>query len=391
MKVKVKQADIMALACHHRRKIKIPRVQVIGSSGKTTTKEMIGAVLRQKYNTLLTRGNHNAPTGVARTLLQLRKHHEAAVLEVGMKSFGIMRQSTRMIRPTIGVVTSIHEAHRARFAFIQGIIRAKAEMLEYLAQDGTLIINGYDKYSSKYPYRRFKGKVVRFGFSPDCDIWASDVKRKGLTTRFIIHTREYWFPCMINIIGRYNVGNALAAAAVGLELGLKPEEISRGLASFYPVRSRLRVFQRNDGATIIDDNYNANPESTRLLVEELISLAEKQQVLLVLGDMERPSRDIEKYARRVHRQIGRQLAQGNFTHVLAVGLWAKEYLNGAIEAGFPREKITYYRTVQAAEKHFKSLLTPETIAVLKASPYTRLRQLRIKTIGLSAAQEQNVP
>lgn len=386
MEVKARQADIMALAYSHRRKYNIPRVQVIGSSGKTTTKEMIGAVLRQKYNPLLTRGNSNTPLGVAKTLLRLGKFHDAAVLEVGMKGFGIMRLSTRMVRPTIGVVTSIHEAHRARFASMQGIIRAKAEMLEYLDKDGTLIINGYDKYSRKYPYRGFKGKVIRFGFFQDCDIWASDLKRKGLSTHFIVHTRGYQFPCTINIIGRYNVGNALAAAAVGLELGLEPEEISRGLASFSPVRSRLKVHQRSDGAIIIDDNYNANPESTRLLVEELISLAEEYPVLLVLGDMERPSRDIEKYARRVHRQIGRQLAQGNFAHVLAVGLWAREYLNGAIEAGFPREKITYYRTVQAAEKHFKNLLAPDTIAVLKASPYTRLRQLRIKTIGLQAVQ-----
>ena len=153
------------------------------------------------------------------------------------------------------------------------------------------------------------------------------------------------------------------------------------MASFSPVRGRLKVYQRSDGAIIIDDNFNANPESTSLLIEELIQMADEYPVVLVIGDMERPSREVEKYARRVHFQIGKQIADGDFTHVLAIGFWAREYLRGAVQAGFPREKITYYRTVQAAEKHFKRLLTPETVAVLKASPYTRLRSLRIKTVG----------
>ncbi len=354
---------------------------MIGSSGKSTAKEMIGAVLRQRYKTLVGSKNHNTIPGIARNLCLLNSTHEVAVLESGMKSPGIIRTAAKMIRPHIGVVTSIHEAHRIRLGSLRNIIKAKAEMLQYLDKDGTLIINGYDRYCRQYPYHRFKGKVIRFGFTDDCDIWASDIKREGLVTHFMVHCGEIQFPCTINIIGRFNVGNALAAAAVGLQLGLSPEEISRGLANFTPIPGRLKVYPLSDGAALICDNYNANPESTRLLVEELIELAEEYPVVLVLGDMERPSRNIERYARKVHRQIGEKLARGNFVHVLAVGFWAKEYLKGAVEAGFPPERITYYRTVRAAEKHFQRLLMPGTIAVLKASIYTKLRILRINTIG----------
>lgn len=368
------------LAGRHARGFKIPRIQVIGSAGKTTTKEMIGAVLSQKYEVLIGRTNRNSPRGVAQNLRRLKKTHDVAVLEAGMKSFGIMRMSTRMIRPTIAVVTSIQRAHRARFSSMGSIIKAKAEMLQYLSKNGTLIVNDYEKYSRKFPLHKYKGKVIRFGFSDQCDIWASDIVRKGFTTHFLVHIGSQQFPCTINIIGKYNVGNALAAAAVGLELGLSAEEISRGLANFSPIWGRLKVYRLRNGATIIDDSFNANPDSTRMLTKELIEMCKEYRVVLVIGDMERPSLKVGKYARQVHYQIGQQIARGNFAHVLTVGFWAKEYARGAVQAGFPPDRICHYKTVQAAVRIFEEMLTPETIAVLKASPYVPLKKLRLNMI-----------
>jgi UDP-N-acetylmuramoyl-tripeptide--D-alanyl-D-alanine ligase len=378
--IEVKNLDFayMALAKFYRGQFSIPRIQVIGSSGKTTTTKMIGSVLNEKFHTLTTLQNQNSPLGVANNLFRLNATHQAVVLETGMKAPGIIRMSASLIRPDIGVVTSIHSAHLARFGSIRKIIAAKSELLELLSKDGTLIINWNDANCRRYLTPRFKGKIVRFGFSEQCDLWASDIQRQGLRTHFIVHTGELTFPCAINIIGKYNVGNALAAIAVGLEMGMQPKEITLGLERFEPIDGRLKVYHRSDGAVIIDDTFNANPDSTRFLIDELIVMAREHPVVLVIGDMERPSRDIEKYARRVHYNIGRQLAQGDFIHVLAIGLWAREYKRGAIQAGFPRDKINYYRTVGVAEASFIKFLTPGTNVVLKASPYTNLKILRLK-------------
>jgi UDP-N-acetylmuramoyl-tripeptide--D-alanyl-D-alanine ligase len=378
VKVKNLKYAYMALARFYSKQFSIPHIQITGSTGKTTTRDMIGAILRENFRTLTTRGNLNSPMGVAENLFRLQTTHRAAVLEASMKARGVIKMSSRLIKPDIGVVTSIQRAHIAKFGSIRKIIAAKSEILEYLSESGTLIINWNDTNCHKYPIHRFRGKVVRFGFSEECDLWASDIERQTFHTHFIVHTKELTFPCVINIIGKYNVGNALAAIAVGLEMGMEPEEITKGLNRFKPTNGRLKVYRRKDGAVIIDDNYKANPDSTRLLVDELIIMAREQSVVLVIGDMERPSRTIRRYARRVHYNIGQQIAKGEFSHVLAVGLWAEQYYRGAINAGYPRKRISYRRTVHSARARLRKLLKPGTVVVLKASPYTPLGTLRTK-------------
>ena len=366
------------LATFYRAQFHIPLVQVIGSSGKTTTKEMIGSVLNENFPTLTSVQNMNSPNGVANCLFNLNNTHRAAVVETGMKAAGIIRISSRMTRPDIGVITSIHSAHLTRLGSIANIIDAKSEILEYLSPQGCLIINWDDPNCRRFPYQKYPGKLLRLGFSEQCDLWASNIRRHKFSTDFTAHTRKLRFNCRINILGRYNVSNALAAIAVGIKLGLTPDVISQGLENFQAVGGRLKVYYQNDGSIIIDDHFNANPDSTRLLVDELIIMAREQPVALVIGDMERPSPDIESYARRVHFKIGRQLAQGEFEHILAIGRWAWEYVRGAVQAGFPPDKISYFKTVQAAENSFVNLLNPGTTVVLKASPYTPLKDLLIE-------------
>jgi UDP-N-acetylmuramoyl-tripeptide--D-alanyl-D-alanine ligase len=369
------------LARYYNRQFSIPRIQVVGSSGKTTTKEMIGSVLKIKFHTLVGLENVNAVPGVARNIFRLNKNHQAAVLEAGMKAPGIITICSRLIMPTIGVITSINSSHLVRMGSIKNTIAAKAEILRFIPKSGLLIVNWDDANCRKLPLHRCKGEIIRYGFSEQCDIWASDIEQHEFSTTFMVHAGKLLFPCSISIIGKYNVGNALAAVAAGLKMGLEPQEIAQGLQYFKPVSRRLKVHRTNNGVIIIDDNFNANPDSTRMLIDELIVMARTQPFVLVIGDMEQPSPSIAKYARRVHFKIGKQIAQGNFTHVLAVGLWAREYVRGAIQNGFPEDKITYHRTVQGAENDFKKLLTPGTTVVLKASPYIQLYKLRIKALS----------
>lgn len=367
-----------ALAKFYSRLFLIPRIQVVGSSGKTTTKEMIGTMLKEKFITLVGRGNDNLSPGVARNLFRLRENHEAAVLETGMLESGHIRYAGKLINPTIGVVTSIHRAHVIRFGSMTKIVESKAELLDVLSPNGTLIINGEDIYCQQYPTQRFSGRIIRFGFSDNYDIWASDLQSDGFQTHFTVNYGNVQFPCVINIIGRYNVSNALAAIAVGLEMGMTPKEIEKGLARFIPVKGRLKLYKDKNGTLLIDDNFNANPDSTSLLIDELIAMAATRSIVLVIGDLERPIKSIHKYARKVHFKIGQQLAHGSFTHVMAIGIWARQYYQGAIKAGFPRDKISYYRTVNEARRRFKRLAVPGTLVVLKASTYTKLRRLRTR-------------
>lgn len=364
-----------ALARAYRRQLNIPFIQVIGSAGKTTTKEMIGAVLQESLNPLVGLQNDNLPNGVARNILRVRDNHRAAVLEAGTLGPGIMRTSTRMIKPDIAVVTSIQRAHVMRMGSMQKIINAKGEIFEYLAENGTLILNGEDANIDKLPLNQFQGSILSYGFSSKHDIWASDITREGFKTYFTANTEDFQISCMINIIGQYNVGNALAAILVALQLGLTPDQISRGLAGFRPVENRLKIHSGKNGIIFIDDNFNANPDSTGLLIEEVGSLCESYPLVLVLGDMERPSESVRKYARQVHFAVGQQLAGKNIKHVLAIGKWAREYLRGAAAAGFPPDRIEHYPTVAAARKRFRKLLAPGTVVVLKASVYTPVRRL----------------
>lgn len=365
----------IALAEIYRAKFDIPFVQVIGSAGKTTTKDMIGSVLNAGMPALVGYKNYNTAYGAAANILNLREYHKAAVLEAGMKSFGYMRYCSSIIRPNIAVLTSIQRAHYVMMGSLENIIEAKAEILEYLDENGVLILNGEDVNCSRFPIEKYKGRVLRYGFSDRFDLWASHIHCKDFKTYFTVNGRGKPFDCMIHTVGKYNVGNALAAVLVGLELNMKPKDIRRGLAGFRPMARRLKVYPGPADTILVDDNFNANPDSMKLLLEEIPKFAENRPVMLVMGDVERSDDAIENYAEPVHFALGKQMAQTNFNRLIAIGKWAKEYVNGAASEGVPPTKMAYFETVEQAEDYFKSSIIPGSVIVFKASVYVTVRDL----------------
>lgn len=359
----------------YRSQFDIPFIEVIGSSGKTTTKEMIGAVLNEKMPTLVSLKNYNAPLGVAYNIFCLREKHKAAVLEVGMKGPGIMEYSSRIVKPDIAVVTSIHRAHLARMGSIENIINSKAEILKCLSENGTLIINGEDENCNKFPLKNFKGEVLRFGFSDKFDIYATDIKCINFKMNFTAVGKGFKETFVIDTVGIYNVSNALAAILVGLKLGLYPQEISRGLSKFKTLKGRLKFYKGINDTVIIDDNFNANPDSTKLLIDEIPHFAESRPVVLVLGDMENPDDSIGKYALEVHSMIGEQLAQIKLGYLAAIGKWAKAYADVAVRCGFPKEKAVYHSSIEEAKRYFLNYVIPGSVIIFKASVYTDFREL----------------
>lgn len=365
----------IALAEIYRTKFDIPFVQVIGSAGKTTTKDMVGAVLNAGMQALVGYKNYNTAYGAASNILNLREGHRAAVLEAGMKSLGYMRYCSGIIKPNIAVLTSIQRAHYVSMGSLENIIEAKAEILDYLDENGVLIVNGEDGNCSKFPVQKYKGRVLRYGFSDKYALWASHIVCRDFKTYFTVNGRGKPFDCIIHTVGKYNVGNALAAILVGLELNMKPEDIRRGLADFRPMARRLKIYHGPLNTILVDDNFNANPDSMKLLLDEIPIFAENRPVVLVMGDVERPDDAIANYAVPIHFSLGKQMARTNFNKLIAIGKWAREYVNGAESEGVPRTKMAYYESVEQAKEYFQSSIIPGSVIVFKASVYVTVRDL----------------
>lgn len=371
----------IGLAKIYRTKFDIPIVQVIGSAGKTTTKDMIGAILSYKMPALVGYANYNTAFGAASNILSLRDYHKAGVLEAGTQSKGYMGLTTNMIKPRIAVLTSIQRAHFVTFGSIEKIIEAKSEIFDFLDENGVFIYNGDDPNSSRFPVDRFRGRVLKYGFSDKNDLWATDITYKDFKTFFNIRGKGMQTECVINTVGEYNVANALAAFLVGLEFKMAPKDICRGLAEFEPMARRLKIIEGPYHTTLVDDNFNANPDSTKLLLKDIPKFAGNRPVMLVMGDVERPDDNIQKYAREVHLAIGHQIAEINFDKLIAIGKWAEEYVKGAVEKGVPPSKTAYFETVEQAEKYFKSSVIPESVIIFKASVYVQVRNL-IKSLDI---------
>lgn len=346
----------------------IPIVQVIGSSGKTTTKEMLGSILRYNMPTAVGADNLNTSMGIAGHISFLRNYHRAAVYEAGMNGPGVMRLSTSIINPTIGIITSIHRAHLFKFGgSIDTIIAAKSEMLEYLAEGGYLIINGEDENCKKVPVDSYNGNVLTFGFSDKCDIWASNIETDNFRTKFTANTKNMHIRCTINTIGKYNVANALAAIMAATIIGVKGEKIVKGLSTFTPYTSRLEMSKGIFNTTVINDNFNANPDSTRMLIEEIPDICKGRPTIMVIGDMENPNDDNRIYARKVHFEIGELVGRLKVQYLFAIGKWAGQYANGALSSGMDYGKVFYFKNVEQAKDEIMKSIIPNSVIIFKSS------------------------
>ncbi len=315
------QAALRTLAAYYRARFDIPVVGVTGSVGKTTAKEMIAAVLSARFSTLKTEKNFNNELGVPLTLFRLREEHEAAVVEMGISGFGEMTRLAAMVRPTVAVYTLIGDAHLEFLGDRAGVLRAKAEMISGVAEDGVVIANGDDELLRSHDFGR---RTVRFGFGESCDVRAESVENDGLSgMSCVIRAGERRIPVRIPSFGRHLVYAALMGAAVGIELGLTDAEIARGVARFETVGSRGRVLECG-GMTILDDCYNANPTSTTTSLDSLAMLPGRH--VAILGDM----LELGPTSPELHRSVGEHAARTGAL-VIACGPMAEYIAAGAGE------------------------------------------------------------
>ena len=360
------------LATHHRSRFDIPVVAVTGSNGKTTTKEMVASVMAHRWRVLKTEGNLNNRIGVPQTLFRLNRWHEGAVIEMGVDRVGQTIRLCEMTRPTIGIITNIGPDHLEFFGSMEGSAQSKAELLDLLPTDGTAVLNIDDPYYD-YLASRATCRVVSFGFSSKADVRATEVKsdgRNGTIFRLLLPGKVRHTIVHIHVQGEHNVTNALAAAAVGSVLGLPGGSIAQGLSGFRPAAMRSQVFV-NQGITVINDCYNANPASMKAAVQLLAQRGAGRTTIAVLGDMLELGSD----AVQLHEDVGGFVAQRGIDRLIACGELGRSIATGAERAGLDRTKIVLVQDGIAAAAAVKGAVKPGDVVLVKASRGMKLEQV----------------
>ena len=344
---------LKALASWYRDKFDLPVVQVTGSAGKTTTKEMIASVLSQRYNTLRTEGNFNNDIGAPLTLLRLMPEHQAAVIETGMNHFGEIRYLGEMVRPDIAVITNVGDAHIENLGNTrQGILRAKCEIFENLTPEGIAVLNGDDELLNTVTLPQ---TILRCGVGDGCDVRVTDIDDRGLEGVACTVTIEgEHYRLTTSAPGRYMIYPMAMAAAIGRRLGLTGEEIAAGVAAYTTVGSRMHLIRLPGERLVIDDCYNANPQS---MAEGLRMLAASpaQHRVAVLGDMG----ELGQLTAQAHRDMGALTRRLGLTAV-AVG----EKMHALTETD---PQAQWFATVEEAMPAIRQLFTPGTAVLVKAS------------------------
>lgn len=299
---------------------------ITGSNGKTTTKEMSAAIVSLKFPTLKNSGNFNNLVGLPLTLLGLDDTYAAAVVELGMNDFGEIKRLSEIARPDIGVITNIGRAHLEKLGGIDGVARAKGELVEGFDEDRTFVVNLDDPRVEKIA-SGVRCRKLTYGIkSGSADITARGIEQSGFSCiEFTMRAPGMEFPVRLKGIGLHNVMNALSAAGIGLSFGCGPEEIKEGLEGFTPGKMRLEILQSPAGFGIINDTYNANPDSLRSAIDEVVRLRGSGRSVVVVGDM----LELGDASEAEHRALGEYLSASGVDLVIAYGKYGRALLEGA--------------------------------------------------------------
>jgi UDP-N-acetylmuramoyl-tripeptide--D-alanyl-D-alanine ligase len=336
----------------HREKYHIPVVGITGSNGKTTTKEMLASIMKQKGPVLKNEGNLNNHIGVPLTLLKLEARHRAAVIEMGMSAAGEIDLLSRLVSPDVGIITNVGPAHLEFLGSLDMVAEAKAEMLGNLKSDGTAVFNADDRYFETLR-KKWNGRVISFGIDSRAAVSASDIRQDKDFTDFTLTADGSKIKVRLRTVGRHNVYNALAAAAAAIAAGMSLDAVKSGLDDFAPVamRSELKLIH---GRTVLADCYNANPGSVQAALETLISLRTGMQSIAVLGDM----LELGNATDEAHKEIGRTAARLGVNVLITLGALSKYMLEGAAEAGMPKSRLfaagSHAEAAELLRKHSKN-------------------------------------
>jgi len=343
-----------------------PLIGVTGSTGKTTTKEAIAHVLGTRLRVLKSEGNFNNHFGLPLMLLKLEPEHDVAVVEMGMSHAGEIRALAKIAQPEIGVVTNVAPVHLEFFDSLSGIARAKYELIESLPSSGTAVLNADDEYVAQFG-RGFKGRVMTYGMrAAGADVRAENVQSQGVEgSTFDVVTTGGREPVRLPLVGEHNIGNALAAVAVGLARGMTLAESAAALATLTPGDKRGQVLKLGN-ITVINDCYNSNPKALHAMVDALAAMNAGRRIV-VAGEM----LELGPAGEEMHRAAGAHIAGQKMDVLLGVRGLAQAMVEGAGRAGMRAEFVA---TPEEAGEWLARETRAGDVVLLKASRGVKLEK-----------------
>ena len=357
------------IAAGYRQMTGVKVVGITGSVGKTTTKEMTASVLEAVYHTAKTEGNHNNNLGLPMTIMDMPENTEVAVLEMGMNHSGEMEYLSDIARPDLAIITTIGTMHIEHLGTREGILQAKLEIMRGMPDDGAGVFNGDEPLLWNI---RAIGKHKKYYYGIEnhaCDVTATDIVELDDGVRFVVHGFGQQFELFVPMLGRHAVYNALAATTVGLLLGVKPEQIQARFSSFHNTGMRQKIYVKN-GVTIIEDCYNAGPESTEAALDVLAGIKTDGRRIAVLGDM----LELGNRSAAEHYRIGR-LAVGKADLLLTYGEHSVRTLTGAITGGMNPKNTDHFDTHEDMAHMLKMRVSEGDVVLFKGSRGMRMEKV----------------
>ena len=361
IKVRSTQRALWELARYYKKLFPIPFIAVTGSVGKTTTKDMTAAVLGARFRVHKTEGNFNNDIGVPLTLLRLEAQHEVCVVELGMDHAGEIDNLARLVEPDMALITNIGDAHIENLGSRENIFKAKCEIFPHLKRDGLAILNGDDPLLAALE-GTLAQRTVFVGEGEGLDYTARDLSSDGAGHLFCrVKTPRSQFEANIPALGSHMIYPTLMAAAAAEALGMAPDEIVRGIGAFLPTKMRMNIVRCKGDIVILNDAYNANPQSMRAAAAVLGDAGQKRRKVAVVGDMKELGPGSEQF----HRAVGGYFAQAGTDRLIAVGDLARFMAEGARDAGLGQ--ADWFPTLDAARNALSREVRAGVTILVKAS------------------------
>ena len=342
-------------------------IAVTGSAGKTTTKEMIAALLGERLSVHKSPGNLNNQYGLPLALLALEPHHEVAVFELAMSARGEIARLARIAEPQVGVVTNVAPVHLQYFDSVEAIAGAKRELIENLMEPSVAVLN-YDDVRVLSFAEGFSGRVVTFGFGERADFRAVELEARGGESVFQVRGPKLTGGFRLHLAGWHNVENALAALATASLFDIALIDLQRALAKFQNLHQRSEILTLPGAVTVINDSYNSNPRAMERILETLAAWPVARRRIVVAGEMLELGSESPEW----HRKIGRKCAQIHADWLLAVQGDARFFIEGAAEAGFPTARARFFPNAAQAGEFCQSIIGPGDVILVKGSRGVRL-------------------
>ncbi|WP_338470848.1 UDP-N-acetylmuramoyl-tripeptide--D-alanyl-D-alanine ligase [Niallia sp. XMNu-256] len=354
--------SLFKFTSYYRHLFNIPVVAVTGTCGKSTTKEMLKHILKEKYNVQATVSSKNADYYNLPYLMGIDKDTDVAVFETAISKRGDMTESCKYFYPTIGIITMLDVDHTDKIRSFDDYVAEKAKIMEGMNNKGTLILNRDDPHVSALDTSMFKGKIITFGKHKDADFKIKGYRHDSSGMNFSIEYKQRKFEGYIPGLGEHNVYNAVTSLAAAVILGVDLPYAIKRLSTFHHMRSHFEVIKGRNGVTVVDDTWKSNPASLKTGLETLDRIAlPNQRKIAVLGRMA----SLGKYGDEEYEKAGRLLAQLGIEVLITKGFIAKDFVKPAIEAGIDPDHVYHFSEADEMKKFLDSYLKPNDIIYFK--------------------------